>query len=130
MSARLKWLTVVLAIVGLAAGSALGLWYGWEFDPVEYTDTDIAHLHPVYKNEYILMVGKAYALDGDLDTARARLALLVLPDPANAVADLAEAAIERGTPPPQVRPLVQLAFALGAERPSFAPYLPAQGMPQ
>jgi hypothetical protein len=119
----------LLAIVGLLGGVGLGLWYGWEIDPVEYTDTDIAHLHPVYKDEFILMVSKAYALDGDLATARARVALLALPDPANAVADLAERAIAQDAPPPQIRTLAQLANAMGAPRESFQPYLIADDVP-
>ena len=84
MSGKRVWLTILLAIVGLAGGVGLGLWYGWEIDPVEWTDTGIAHLHPAYQEEYILMVSEAYALDGDLGIARARIALLELPDPANA----------------------------------------------
>jgi hypothetical protein len=92
-------------------------------DPVEYTDTDISHLASVYRDEYVLMVGQTYALDGDLDAARARLALLNWPDPASQVANLAEAAIERGDAELDVRSLAQLALALGAQRERLAPYL-------
>ena len=125
MSSKRGWITIALAIVGLLSGTGLGLWYGWEVDPVAYTDTDIADLHPLYKDEFILMVSKAYALDGDLDTARARIALLALPAPADAVADLAERAISQVKPPPQIRVLAQLASAMGAPRESFGPYLSA-----
>jgi hypothetical protein len=129
MSKKRTWITISLAIVGLAAGTALGLWYGWEIDPVAYTDTDIAYLHPLYKDEYILMVGKAYALDDDLDTARARMALLALPDPATTVADMAEQAIAQNAPPPKIRVLARLAGAMGASRESFSPYLSASTAP-
>lgn len=125
MSSKRGWITIALAIVGLLSGTGLGLWYGWEVDPVAYTDTDIADLHPLYKDEFILMVSKAYALDSDLDTARARIALLALPAPADAVADLAEHAISQAKPPPQIRALAQLASAMGAPRESFGPYLSA-----
>jgi hypothetical protein len=123
MSRRHIWLAVLLGLFGLAAGTGLGLWYGWEVDPVAYTDTDLAHLHPSYRDEFILMVSKAYALDGNLDAARARLEWLMLPDPVSATADLAEQSIAQGAPPPRIRVLAQLAHALGANRPSFAPYL-------
>ena len=41
MSGKRTWLTILLAVVGLAGGVGLGLWYGWIVDPVEWTDTDI-----------------------------------------------------------------------------------------
>jgi hypothetical protein len=126
MSRRRIWLAVLLGFLGLAAGTGLGLWYGWEVNPVAYTDTDLAHLHPSYRDEYILMVSQAYALDGDLGAARARLEWLMLPDPVSAVAGLAEQAIAQGAAPPRIRVLAELARALGANRPSFAPYLSAE----
>jgi hypothetical protein len=129
MSSKRGWITIVLAILGLASGAGLGLWYGWEVDPVAYTDTDIAHLHPLYRDDFILMVSKAYALDSDLDTARARIALLALPAPADTVADLAEQAISQAKPPPQIRVLAQLASAMGAPRESFDPYLNTGSVP-
>ena len=129
MSRKRGWIAVLLAVVGLAGGIGLGLWYGWEIDPVSYTDTEIAHLHPLYRDEYILMVSKAYALDGDLDTARARIALLAPADPANAVADLAERTIAQNAPPPQIRVLAEMADAMGAGRETFRPYLPVDEGP-
>ncbi len=117
------WTILLMAVVGLTGGVILGLWYGWEVEPVEYTDTDIAHLHPAYKNDFVLMTAEAYALDGDLDIARARLAMLGLPNPAEAVADQAEQAIARGAPSDHTRALVQLAVAMGARRDPFQPFL-------
>jgi hypothetical protein len=116
-----------LAIIGLLCGIGLGLWYGWMVDPVEYTDTDIAYLQPVYRDDLLVMIGEAYALDGNLDVARARLALLSLPDPANAVADVAERAIAENKPLAEVRALVQLATRLGVERDAFRPFQPEPG---
>ncbi len=128
MRTRGRWTVLLMAVVGLAGGVALGLWYGWQVDPVEYTDTDIAHLHPAYKDDFVLMVAEAYALDGDLGIARARLAMLGLADPAAAVADRAERAIAQEMPSGYVRALVRLAVAMGARRDSFQPFLtPADG---
>jgi hypothetical protein len=123
MGRRRIWLAVLLGAVGLVAGAGLGVWYGWEVNPVAYTNTDLAHLHPSYRDEYILMVSKAYALDGDLDAARARIEWLTLPDPASTAADLAEQAIAESAPAAQIRALAHLAQALGADRPALAPYL-------
>ena len=129
MAGKRGWAKILVAIVGLAGGAALGLWYGWIVSPVEWTDTDLAHLHPFYKDEFVLMVSEAYALDGDLDTARARMALLDLPDPAAAVADLAERYIAQSAPALQIRALAQLADAMGAGREAFHPYLYAEDVP-
>jgi hypothetical protein len=121
------WPLILLASVALLGGMGLGLWYGWVLDPVEYRNTDVSHLAPVYRDTYVLMVGEAYALDGDLDAARARLALLHLADPANHVADLAEATLARGAPRLDVQALARLAAALGAQRETLAPYLEGGG---
>jgi hypothetical protein len=101
----------------------LGLWYGWVLDPLEYRDTDVSHLASVYRDEYVLMVGETYALDGDLDAARARLALLSVPDPAALVADQAQAFISRGASPLDIQALARLAAALGVRRDALSPYL-------
>ena len=101
----------------------LELGWEWELDPVQYVDTDMSYLHPIYQDAYVLMVSEAYALDGDLDAARARLALLALPDPAQAVGDRAEKAIAEGISVVHIRALVRLSTALGVQRDAFSPYL-------
>jgi hypothetical protein len=125
MRRRRGWALLVVALVAVLAGAGLGLWYGWVVNPVEYKDTDVAHLYAVYRDEFVLMVGEAYAVDGDLDTARARLALLSLPDPANTVADMAETTLAQDGSRVDVEALARLAAALGAQRDSLRPYLGA-----
>ena len=117
------WPLILLASVALLGGMGLGLWYGWVLDPVEYRDTDVSHLASVYRDEYVLMVGETFALDGDLDAARARLALLALSDPAGHVADQAQSAIARGASRLDIQALARLAAALGAQRATLVPYL-------
>lgn len=130
MRDRRRWPLIIVAFVSLLGGVGLGLWYGWIVDPVEYKDTDIAHLAGIYRDDYILMVSEAYALDGSLDDARARMALLSLPDPANAVADAAEAALARDASLMDIQALARLATAMGAQRDVFRPYLaPADEIP-
>jgi hypothetical protein len=122
MRGRRRWQIILLAVIGLVGGTGLGLWIGWDLAPVEYVDTDIAYLHPVYQEDYLLMVSEAYALDGDLGAARARVALLSLPDPANAVADAGERAVARNAPEAHIRALARLAAALGVQREVLRPY--------
>jgi hypothetical protein len=105
----------------------LGLWYGWVLDPVEYRDTDISHLASLYRDEYVLMVSETYALDGDLDAARARLALLPVNDPGARVADQAEAGIARGASQSDIQALARLAWALGVRRDTLIPYVEGGG---
>ena len=125
MRGKRGWALFWVALVAVLAGTGLGLWYGWVVNPVEYKDTDVAHLYAVYRDEFILMVGEAYAIDGNLDTARARLALLSLPDPAKTVADLAEVALSQGASQLDVQALARLAAALGVQREPLRSYLGA-----
>ena len=123
MQNRATWTLFWVALVALLAGAGLGLWYGWVVNPVEYKDTDVAHLYSVYRDEFILMVAEAYAIEGDLDAARARLALLSLPDPANTVADMAETILAQGGSRLDIQALARLAAALGVQRETLRPYL-------
>jgi len=113
---------ILLLVVGLVVGAAFSLWYGWIVSPLQYTDTDIAHLHPSYRDDMVLMVSEAYAVDADLDKARARLALLSVSDPATMVADLADQAIAQNAPLAHIRALARMAAALGVQRDSLRPY--------
>ena len=127
MSGKHGWVVILAMIVGLLGGVGLGLWIGWVLAPVEYIDTDISFLHPAYKEELILMIAEAYLLDGDLNIARARLALLRLDDPPNVVADMAEQYATQDRPLAEIQALATLAAALGAQRDPVQPYvLPTQ----
>jgi len=115
--------TLLLALTGLVVGVALGLLVGWVLWPVRYTNTAPAQLRQDYHDDYVLMVAAAYQVEGDLEAARARLALLDADDPARPVVDLAERLIAGGGRPADIGMLVRLADALGAATPSMTPYL-------
>jgi hypothetical protein len=83
----------------------------------------MSHLASVYRDEYVLMVSETYALDGDLDAARARLAQLSASDPGLLVADQAQAAIARGASQLDIQALARLAAALGVRQDALLPYL-------
>jgi hypothetical protein len=100
-------------IAGAVVGLALGLFYTWYVDPVDYVDTAPASLRADHKDDYALMIAQAYALDHDLDLARTRLAPLNLSNPGQYLADLAAAEIQRGAPLADLRALSDLTLALG-----------------
>ncbi len=100
--------------IALGLGVGLGLVMGWGIWPVEYYDADLVDLKEEHKEEYIVLVSASYALNGDLDQARARLAKLEEEDIAQVVADLAETYLERGEDSVVTRNLVMLADGLGS----------------
>lgn len=61
---------------GLVIGLALGLLTAWVIAPVEYTDTSPASLREEFKDQYRLAIASAYNASGNLERARARLALV------------------------------------------------------
>ena len=68
-----RWLLFLLAI---AAGAAIGIFYGWKINPVEYSDTVPEKLRQDYKTDYVLMVSEAFSKDQDMALAVERLTFL------------------------------------------------------
>ena len=127
---RRAGVVLLLTLVGLGLGAGLGLAIGWIWWPVEYTDTEIADLKGTYQADYVLMVGEAYALTGDLDQARERVGRLGVPDAATLVLAQAEAALTAGASRDEIGHLARLAAALGISSPALVPYLtPIPGQP-
>jgi hypothetical protein len=88
-----RWLRFIVAIV---IGAALGLAYGWLVSPVRYVDTSPDTLRIDYKTDYVLMVAEAFSVDGDLQMAVRKLALLGAPAPADIVLQAIEFGQEQG----------------------------------
>lgn len=65
---HLAWLAL-----GLAIGTALGLYYGWVAAPTEFTNANPAMMQAHHQQDYMLMIAAAYAHTGDLATAERRL---------------------------------------------------------
>ena len=110
-------------IIGLSvlAGIGLGFLLGRLVWPVRYVDLAPGDLSPAWQTEYIQMVALAYAYDGDLALARARLAVVgdpttrlqqALTQPPFPLSSPARAAMARllaalsgsGEPPPEEPP--------------------------
>ena len=105
---------LALLLVGAAVGVGLGFLIGWGLWPVEYYDTDPVDLKQEHKEEYVVLVSAAYALNGDLEQAKDRLASLGEEDVAQVVSDVAQRYLEEGRDPTTARNLVMLADALGS----------------
>ena len=105
---------LVFIVLGITAGFGLGAILGYFVMPVNYLGTDISHLRSAQKDDWVLMVSSAYALDNNLDDARQRINRIDQ-DPAVAlsyVADVAQRTIDQNDGR-NARNVSALAIALG-----------------
>jgi hypothetical protein len=114
---RPSWLALTFGIV---LGLAAGLFYAWKIEPVAYTNTNPASLRADFRMDYLSLIASAYASSGDLDRARARLALFGEADTAPTLGALAQQRLAAGYPEADARALAALAAALG-EKPGVLP---------
>ena len=114
---------LIALFVGVATGLALGLTLTWVVWPVQYYNTDPVDLRPEHKENYIVLVGAAYAVDGDLARAEARLAKLEEKDIGSVVAGLAERSLREGQDVEETRSLAKLADALGVSTSAMLVYI-------
>ena len=110
---RIAMVGVLALVAGVAVGLSAGLFLGWVILPVEYYDVDPANLRQEYKDDYIVMVSAAYALNGDFALAQSRLAKLGDPNSGARVAQLADAYVVHGGDSGTTQALCQLAANLG-----------------
>jgi hypothetical protein len=115
MKKYLEWLWLA---VGLALGLALGVGYAWVIRPADFRGAQPSALQPVYRGEYILLIASAYQATGDLDAARARLALFPELDPA-VLSSLAQQVVAAGGSEDAARGLARLSVALLEQTPSL-----------
>jgi len=99
-------------LTGLVIGVALGLFYAWRVAPVEYKDTHPSMLRAEYKDQYRILVASAYAANGDLARAQARLKNLADPDISRTLTIQAQRALAGGSTPEEAHALGLLAVAL------------------
>jgi hypothetical protein len=117
---------VVQATVGVVVGLALGFAIGWGLWPVEYTNTSPDVLRQDYLDDYVLMVAMAYEVEGNLERAYERLALLDPEEPAAPVIELAERLVDASGTTEDIARLARLAAVLGTITPTLTPYLEGQ----
>jgi hypothetical protein len=113
-----------IILAGIVVGFGLGGYIGFVVSPVTYTNVEVKDLRPAQKDDWVYMVGGAFALDANLTDAKQRLSRLDSDPPAAVryVADLAQRAIDRNDTR-NARNVSALAIALGAGTPAMRGYL-------
>jgi hypothetical protein len=104
-------------LTGLIIGIVLGVVYTRVLQPVRYIDTNPASLSSEYKNQYRVLIAKAYMADGDLVRARARLQLLHDADIFRTLTEQAQQTLAHNGASTDARALGLLAIALGQTPP-------------
>ncbi len=99
-------------LTGLILGGALGLIFSWLVYPVRYVDTAPASLRSDFKDQYRALIAAAYLSTGDLERAKARLALLKDDNPVQSLSIQAQIAQADGHSEAEVKALNLLASAL------------------
>lgn len=100
-------------ILGALLGLALGLYYAWELNPVEYVETAPSSLREPYREAYLTLIADAYNATGDLARARTRLALFDLEEPAELLGAMAQHRLAVSGAEDEARALARLAADLG-----------------
>lgn len=114
---RIPW-AVLLALL---AGVGLGLAYSWVISPLKVVDAEPIALRADFKDQYRSAIAAAYAANGDLTRAQARLSLLKDSDPIealNAQAQRMLASGANGQPFNEADQVAALASALDQNGPS------------
>jgi hypothetical protein len=106
-----RWL-IVIALVGIFMGLAIGLAAGWIVYP-NIGSSNIAGLSASAQQDYIILVANTYAYDGDAVLAKRRLAQLQDGDIKTRVERLAKALAARKDP--SAANVADLAIELGSE---------------
>jgi hypothetical protein len=91
-----RWTKFLIAVI---LGAAVGLFYGWVVNPVEYADISPQSLRADYKTDYVLMVAEAYQVDHELDLAVRRLAVLGSGSPTDLVSSALTYALQHDYAP-------------------------------
>ncbi|GAB4505285.1 MAG: hypothetical protein Fur0043_22800 [Anaerolineales bacterium] len=112
MNKRLLW----LSLLALAVGFGLGLTYAWLISPLRIADDSPRALRADFKDHFRAAIAAAYASSGDLERARARLALLGDPDPAQALTAQAQRMLASGESLESVRQVALLASILQGQQ--------------
>jgi hypothetical protein len=122
-----RWLLIFgLVGIGLVIGISLGLFLGWYAWPIEFTDANPSVLVEEYKQDYVLMIAADYALTGDLDAARQKVASLGSGSE-DFIFSFTLDQILQSSNPTEIRQLAELANDLGIYSPAMDPYLDGEG---
>ncbi len=113
-----------LFMIGLILGLAGALYYAWIAEPVTFTEASPARLRDTFKQEYILMLGQSYELDGDWELAQERLDALGEFGTGQAIVEQLEASMRDGRPSSELHSLAVLARQAGVDSPVVDVFAP------
>ena len=99
-------------LTGLVIGIIRGIVYGWVIQPRPNVDANPAILKDDLKDQYRVLIARAYMSDSDLVRAKARLELLADEDINFALEQQAQSILARGGSETSARALAQLAADL------------------
>lgn len=111
-----------IVLIGLALGLALGLYYAWVINPVQYYDSVPNQMVPRYRSRWIQMTAFAYGHTGDIERTRLRLHRLPDGEIRQGLTDALETAVETGVPPSTLGKMASLAKRYDAQSPAIAIY--------
>ncbi len=103
-------------LTGIVIGIVLGLFYAWKIQPAQYIDAAPDALSREFKDQYRIMIAKAYLANGDPVRARARLELLGSGDLFQALSEQAQRTLAQNNQSEEARALGILAIELGKIR--------------
>lgn len=112
MRAQSSTWPVVALLVGVVLGLALGLAISWGLWPVQIINADPMDLRAPLREDYLILIGQAYSVEGDLTRARQRLATLGPWGEVQTITGLARRYRDEGRDPRAVEALLALADAL------------------
>lgn len=107
--------------LALLAGLGLGLLYSWVLSPVRYVDTLPNSLRADFKDQFRSAIAAAYAATGNLERARARLAVLGDSNSIQALSAQAQQMLAAGGSGQSVEQIARLASALGQPETAVIP---------
>ncbi len=114
---------LLVLLLGLTLGLAVGLTYTWVVSPVQLVNTAPHFLREDYRADWVRLAALSYVADGDLERARARLSDLDREEVAAVLGDLLEAEAAAGRPSASLSRLAALAQEFGARTPAIGIYL-------
>jgi len=114
MTSSSNWIKFFIALL---IGTALGLVYGWNISPVQYTDVPPNILREDYRADYVLMVAEAHQNEQNPEAAARRLAIFGSESPAQIVTSVLEYATNNGFTENEVLLLQNLLSAMQTYQP-------------
>lgn len=109
-------------LIGLVLGALLGLYLGWVQFPVEFVNSHINQLDPIYREAYTVMVANGFQADADALGAVERVRVLGVVNVPEYVFQQAERYISNSSDIRDIQALIALSEGLGRSSPLFDQY--------